>query len=114
MKLYCNFYSTNLRIYFVMFFLKVEFSIEIFMLKFPLKKSSEFLRISDSVFVHVVFEGTLGLILLNKDPLKTRKSNGDFNVLLILHHDHNFQIWSKNFKSFCLRKFWPSILDQVL
>ena len=85
-----------------MFFLKVECSKEIFMpptviifeLNFPLKKSHEFLRISDSGFVHVVFEGTLGLILLNKDPLKTRKSNGDFNVLLILHHGHNFQIVS--------------------
>ena len=144
MKLYCNFYSTNLRIYFVMhnkvkstfkknmfflkFFLKVDFSIEIFMpvtviifeistyprVKFPLKKSSEFLRISDSGFVHVVFEGTLGLILLNKDPLKTRKSNGDFNVLLILHHDYNFQFLSNNFESFCLRKIWSSTLDQVL
>ena len=62
--------------------------------KFPLKKSHEFLRISDSGFVHVVFEGTLGLILLNKDPLKTRKSNGDFNVLLILHHGHDFHILS--------------------
>ena len=64
-----------------MFFLKVEFSIEIFMpptviifeINFPLKKSYEFLRISDSGFVHVVFEGTLALIIVEQRPSQNQE-----------------------------------------